>query len=182
MFSNNSLYFAIMSEKYYSDFSDFDEFQKDSKRGHGIFLTKYRNKLIAIPLRSGIKATFKNQRHLFCYKEYTKENGVKCITALDLSKVTFIRDEHVDKTKRYHFKDEQEREFYHNNFNRIKLRLDNYIDSYVEICSKINSQNEINFHAIKKYRYTTLVNFHNELSIPISKPEFKKELENKGLL
>ncbi len=77
------------------------------------------NKLIAIPLRSGISDNLKNSSHLFPYTTYKRHDGKICLKALDFSKLTIIKEKDIDNSKIYHFKNPNEKNFYLKNSNRI---------------------------------------------------------------
>lgn len=46
---------------------------------------------------------------------------------LDFSELTIIEERYLDNTTTYLFKDEKEKQFYLNNFNRIYLRVNTYV-------------------------------------------------------
>ena len=50
---------------------------------------------------------------------YEKSDGRKCLKVLDLRKLTIIKEEYIDYSKVYHFKDIEEKRFYLNNSNRL---------------------------------------------------------------
>lgn len=164
----------LMSEDYYREMSTLDEFQEDKNRGHGILIININDLLVAIPLRSKLKAHMQKAKHIIPYKTY-HINGKEYLKGLDLSKMTFIEPKHVAYNKNYIFKDRNEKTFYLDNFNRIKLRINNYINNYIEVCKKIELSLDVS-SPIRKYRFTTLKNFHSELGIQIKKSEFDQAL------
>lgn len=178
MFSKNTLYFSLMNNKYFNEFESLDEFQKDNKRGHGVMIIDINDLLIAVPLRSSLSPYMNKAKHLFPYEIYTKESdGKEYLKALDFSKLTIIKEEHVNTETTYFFKDNKEKKFYLDNFNRIQLRVNNYIKNYQKLCSKIAEQKSLTKYTLKPYRYSTLRNFHEELGISITKDDFIKILE-----
>ena len=174
MFAKNSLYFMLMNDKYYDEMSNLDEFQEDHHRGHGILIVDISDLLIAIPLRSKLKPYMRKSKHIFPYETYIIKNKT-FLKGLDLSKITIIQEHHVDLNKNYLFKDIEEKQFYLNNFNRLKLRVNNYINGYIDVCNKIENKIDVS-SPIRKYRYTTLKNFHKELNINITKADFDNTL------
>ena len=62
--NKNSLYFHLLTQEYFETYQELDEFQQDNARGHGVMILDINNKLIAIPLRSGISDNLKNSSHL----------------------------------------------------------------------------------------------------------------------
>lgn len=171
MISNNTLYFYLMNNQYYQDFSKYKEFQDDKNRGHGVLIIGINNRIVAVPLRSKLKPWQKNEKHLFPYQTYFAD-GVEYLKALDFSKTIFIEEKHINKKTNYIFQDLNEKNFYIDNFKRIQLRLKNYINKYINLCNLIEEKKELTELQIKPYRYTTLTNFHKELGIKIDQSEF----------
>jgi len=175
VFSKNTLYFSLMNTHYFNDFESLDEFQKDNNRGHGVMIIDINDLLIAIPLRSSLPPYMNKSNHLFPYEIYTKKSdGKEYLKALDFSKLTIVKEEHVNTKTTYFFKDSKEKKFYLDNFSRIQLRVKNYIKSYQNICLKIGEQKKLTKHTLKPYRFSTLRNFHEELGISITKDDFIK--------
>ena len=111
--NKNSLYFHLLTQEYFETYQELDEFQQDNARGHGVMILDINNKLIAIPLRSGISDNLKNSSHLFPYTTYKRHDGKICLKALDFSKLTIIKEKDIDNSKIYHFKNPNEKNFYH---------------------------------------------------------------------
>ena len=63
--NKNSLYFHLRTQEYFETYQELDEFQQDNARGHGVMILDINNKLIAIPLRSGISDNLKNSNRIF---------------------------------------------------------------------------------------------------------------------
>ena len=167
--NKNSLYFHLLTEDYFNIYNSLDEFQEDVSRGHGVMILGINDLLIAIPLRSGISENLKNARHIFPYTVYEKSDGRKCLKALDFSKLTIIKEEHIDYSRVYHFKDIEEKKFYLSNSNRIFTRVKNYVQKYIDICNKIEQNKLITKQTLQPYQYSTLRNFHSELGVAITK-------------
>ena len=107
--NKNSLYFHLLTQEYFETYQELDEFQQDNARGHGVMILDINNKLIAIPLRSGISDNLKNSSHLFPYTTYKRHDGKICLKALDFSKLTIIKEKDIDNSKIYHFKNPNEK-------------------------------------------------------------------------
>ncbi|MEB8419042.1 hypothetical protein NGG16_16530 [Enterococcus casseliflavus] len=176
MINKNTLYFYLLNEDYFQNYQILDEFQKDNSRGHGVMILDIDDLMIAIPLRSGIPTFTLNSNHIFPYQEYTKTNGKKCLRALDFSKMTIIEEKYLNTKTTYIFKDENEKQFYLDNFNRIYTRVNNYVIKYKKICSDIENGKKVSFLTIKPYRFSTLRNFHTELNISLTKEKFIEQL------
>lgn len=178
MFRKNTLYFSLMNLQYFNDYEDLDEFQKDNNRGHGVMIIDINDLLLAIPLRSSLAPYMFNAKHLFPYKNYIKEtDGKEYLKALDFSKLTIIKEGHVNTDTTHIFKDENEKKFYLEKFNRIQLRVKNYIKIYQKICVKISNEETLTTHMLKPYRFSTLRNFHGELNIKISKDDIVEKID-----
>lgn len=80
------MYFHLLTQEYFATYQFLDEFQKDNNRGHGVMILDIYNRLIAIPLRSGISENLKNASHLFPYATYRRHDGKICLKALNLVK------------------------------------------------------------------------------------------------
>ena len=170
--NKNSLYFHLLTQEYFETYQELDEFQQDNARGHGVMILDINNKLIAIPLRSGISDNLKNSSHLFPYTTYRRHDGKICLKALDFSKLTIIKEKDIDNSKIYHFKNPNEKNFYLKNSNRIFSRVKNYVNKYIKICSRIENRDTVTFRTLTPYRFSTLRHFHDELGIAISKEDF----------
>ena len=175
--NKNSLYFHLLTQEYFETYQELDEFQQDNDRGHGVMILDINNKLIAIPLRSGISDNLKNSSHLFPYTTYRRHNEKMCLKAFDFSKLTIIKEKDIDNSKIYHFKNPNEKNFYLKNSNRIFSRVKNYVNKYIKICSRIENGETVTFRTLTPYRFSTLRNFHNKLGIVISKEDFIKQLK-----
>lgn len=174
--NKNSLYFHLLTQDYFDTYQYLDEFQEDNARGHGVMVLDINNQLIAIPLRSGIPEHLRNASHLFPYTTYRRHDGRMCLKTLDFSKLTIIEEKYIDNSRIYHFKNPNEKIFYLRNSNRIFSRVKNYVNKYIEICSKIEKGETVTFRTLTPYRFSTLRNFHDELRIAISKEDFINQL------
>ena len=172
MINKNTLYFHLLTDSYFDNYCDYDEFQCDNNRGHGLMIIDINNRIIAIPLRSGLPAYMIRQRHLFPYTTYTKDNGKECLYALDFSKLMFIDEKYIDQIRNYIFRNDEEKRFYLENFNRIFSSVKSYINSYIRLCKKIEENENVTYSIMKPYIYSTLRNFHTELGINITKQQF----------
>lgn len=119
-------------------------------RGYGILMVKVKGYKFAIPLRSKMK-----HKENFTTKIY-KENGQNLRKGLDYSKAVIITDERfVSLTS---FKIEQD-EFLKivKAENHIIQAFEKYVDRYVKAYNAGDS------NILKRYRYSTLKNYHTEL-------------------
>jgi len=178
LIQKNTLYFFMMNQLYFDDYSHLDEFQDDLNRGHGVMILDINNLIIGIPLRSNLKPHLQKSKHLFPYGAYVDVDGEEKLKALDFSKTTIIETKYINTTTNYIFKDENEKAFYLDNFSRISLRLKNYIEKYISICKNIERGENVAAWSMKPYRYTTLINFHKELGINTAAEEVKKVINN----
>lgn len=94
----------------------------------------------------------------------------------EFSKITIIEEKYIDYSRVYHFKNPNEKIFYLKNSNRIFSRVKNYVNKYIEICSRIENGKEVTARTLQPYKFSTLRNFHSELGINISKQDFIAQL------
>lgn len=177
--------FRLMTQRFFNEMGQLNEFTKKDHRAHGIMLIKISmsEKLIAIPLRSSLKKTQKNKPYIIAYEIYDKTDPItsnvsKALKGLDMSKLVFIEEEYVDFTKVFKTSDEAEQQYYRDHYDQIYRRVTNYIAKYQKQCNDFSNLNE----KAKKsfyynYRFSTLVNFHEELEINISKEEIQRFFE-----
>ncbi|UBH16586.1 hypothetical protein [Macrococcus armenti] len=170
MFNPESIYFHTMSEAYFEEMSNIDEFQENRFRGHGIMLITISELLVAIPIRSKLKPHLINAKHVFPYRTYIND-GNEYLKGMDFSKITIIEEYHVNKDTSFEFSESEEKQYYIDNFSRIRTRIKNYINGYIKMCEMIKDGQEVNLYTLKKYRYTTLRNFHSNLNISLEKEE-----------
>ena len=88
--NKNSLYFHLLTQEYFETYQELDEFQQDNARGHGVMILDINNKLIAIPLRSGISDNLKNSNRIFSrVKNYVNKYIKICSRIENGDTVTF---------------------------------------------------------------------------------------------
>lgn len=88
--NKNSLYFHLLTQEYFETYQELDEFQQDNERGHGVMILDINNKLIAIPLRSGISNNLKNSNRIFSrVKNYVNKYIKICSRIENGEAVTF---------------------------------------------------------------------------------------------
>lgn len=88
--NKNSLYFHLLTQEYFETYQELDEFQQDNARGHGVMILDINNKLIAIPLRSGISDNLKNSNRIFSrVKNYVNKYIKICSRIENGEAVTF---------------------------------------------------------------------------------------------
>ena len=88
--NKNSLYFHLLTQEYFETYQELDEFQQDNARGHGVMILDINNKLIAIPLRSGISNNLKNSNRIFSrVKNYVNKYIKICSRIENGETVTF---------------------------------------------------------------------------------------------
>jgi protein AbiQ len=178
MVQSNTLYFHTLKQSFYQKYKNYDEFQEDPNRGHGIMIYKTGNLIVAIPLRSKLKPNTSRHPNIMPYKTYIcSDDGREYLAGMDLSKLLIIEEDCIDTTNNFIFRDENEKAFYFKSFNRIHTKLTNYIEKYIRICSDIKNGNALTEMILRPYRFSTLRNFHSELGIELDKDTFIIELQ-----
>lgn len=173
--SKNTIYFRLPGPIFFNKYKHKEEFLKKNTRGHGIVLTSCLNLLVAIPLRSSLNPKMKEKAHIYPYKVFTK-NGKQYLKGLDFSKLLIISKSDLQGSSGYVFQDNDEKKFYIENFNNIITRLNNYITGYINMCARIENNQDVSRTQLKLYRYSTIRNFHSDLKINISKNDVVKLL------
>ncbi|MED1108072.1 type III toxin-antitoxin system TenpIN family toxin [Bacillus paramycoides] len=123
----------------------------DKGRGYGVLMLKVKGYKFAIPLRSKMK-----HKENFTTKIYT-ENGAKLRKGLDYSKAVIITDERFVSTAV--FKIEQD-EFL--KIAKAEIRIIQSFEKYVE--RYVTAYNAGDSNILRKYQYSTLKNYHQELA------------------
>lgn len=177
----NTIYFRLFEDSFFDKYEQMDEFLKKNTRGHGVLLVNYLDLLVAVPLRSSLNPNIRKQRYIFPYEVWTKKDGKKYLKAMDFSKLIIVSKGDLRKSIGFVFRDNEEKKYYQENYNKIMMRLTKYITDYVTLYHKIDKGEQVSFRKLKMYRYSTIRNFHSELKINISKQDFIEILKNHNL-
>ena len=94
---------------------------------------------------------------------------------MDFSKLLIITKEDLRGSIGFILRDNKEKEYYQENYNKIIMRLTRYITDYVKLCDKIDKGEQVSLRKLKLYRYSTLRNFHSELKINVFDKNNKRD-------
>ena len=177
----NTIYFRLFEDAFFDKYEYMDEFLKKNARGHGVLLLNYLDLLVAVPLRSSLNPHIKKRQYIFPYEVWIKGDGKEYLKAMDFSKLLIITKEDLRGSIGFIFRDNKEKEYYQENYNKIIMRLTRYITDYVKLCDKIDKGEQVSLRKLKLYRYSTLRNFHSELKINISKHDLIETLKKYSL-
>ena len=142
-----------LSEAFYEKYTSaqFPEIETKRNRPYMVMLIKIDNNTFAVPFRTNI-------RHSNCYKFKQTTRQTDTVTGLDYSKAVILNDSaYIGDAARINDKeyDELDRNYY-----IIIKRFKKYVSGYIDF---VNGKSDE--YTIKRYKYTTLKYFHNELNI-----------------
>ena len=142
-----------LSEAFYEKYTSaqFPEIETKRNRPYMVMLIKIDNNTFAVPFRTNI-------RHSNCYKFKQTTRQTDTVTGLDYSKAVIVNDSaYIGDAARINDKeyDELDRNYY-----IIIKRFKKYVSGYIDF---VNGKSDE--YTIKRYKYTTLKYFHNELNI-----------------
>lgn len=159
-----------------------DEVLKKRNRPYGYLHYSYQDLDFLIPLRSHLNPNEINKKFALSYE--TNENVSK---GLDLTKVLIVTDRvNVAINSTYWLKNRDEFNFYNDREKIIKDMLEKMIEKYIHICGNLKKMIDLNdkignVNTLRKvllpYRYSTLINYHHELGIKLTKEEMLRIFE-----
>lgn len=144
---------SYLSAEFYKKYnsSDYPEIEHKEERPYLVLLIKIDENTFAIPFRTNVD-------HNSCYKFKNSQRETNSSTGLDYSKAVIVNNpeyisfpatidnsEYIELNKKYFF---------------IIKQFTSYVSDY-----KLFVSGELNEYKSKKYRYTTLKYFHEELGI-----------------
>lgn len=142
-----------LTQEFYNKYSsaDYPEIECKTTRPYMVLLIKIDNNNFAIPFRTNI-------RHKYCYKFKNSDRDSSSVTGLDYTKAVIVNDnsfigdeatidnkEYVELNNKYYF---------------IISQFKKYISGYSEFI-----KGNLNEFESRKYQYSTLKYFHDELNI-----------------
>tara|TARA_Y100001963_G_C6741964_1_gene429457 strand:+ start:768 stop:1244 length:477 start_codon:yes stop_codon:yes gene_type:complete len=128
--------------------------QDGKVRGYGVVVITLNNLTFAIPLRTNIrhKAAYITKK---CHEPGIQGKG------LDFSKSLLITDEEYISEAPFKIPPEEHKKLRSKEF-FITSKFEKYVEKYI---FAINSRDE-NIISSLEYRFTTLINYHDELGLP----------------
>ena len=142
-----------LSEEFYKKYNtkEYPEIEHKAQRPYIVLLVKIEDNTFALPLRTNIK-------HSNCYKFRYSSRPTETITGIDFSKALIVNEEgFIGKAAEIDNKEYVELN------DRIAFILSKFC-TYVNGYRKYVSGNANEYQA-KKYKFTTLKYFHEELGI-----------------
>nr|WP_103626115.1 hypothetical protein [Bacillus thuringiensis] len=130
----------------------------DKGRGYGVLMLKVKGYKFAIPLRSKMR-----HKENFTTKIYT-EAGVKLRKGLDYSKAVIITDERFVSTSVFKIEQDEFLKIAKSEIHIIRS-FEKYVERYVAAYNAGDS------NILRKYGYSTLKNYLQELGCNVSKQE-----------
>ena len=152
-----------LEHKFYAENSHLKEaldnhqgnWEKGKIRGYGIVLVNYGQHQFAIPLRSNIN-------HKACFLtsgQNSQSNNIR--KGLDFSKALLIKDPNYISRELFKISDKKH-DILKSKEHYIKNKFNQYIEKYIRALLK-SDQRILN---LPEYRFTTLQNYHLELTNP----------------
>lgn len=142
-----------LTEDFYKIYNEIDypEIEHKLERPYMVFLVKIDNNTYAIPFRTNVK-------HKWCYKFKNTSRDTKYATGLDYSKAVIVNEElyiggsavidnkeYVELNNKYYF---------------IIKQFNAYLKGYIKY-----AKGEVNEFEARKYKFSTLQYFHEELGL-----------------
>lgn len=153
MNKNKNYSINYLSSDFYKDYDNirYPEIERKDNRPYMVVLVKIGNNTFAIPFRT-------NVRHNNCYRFKNSTRPTETVTGLDFTKAVVVeKNNYIGNAARINDKEYIELD---GKYHFIIEKFKKYVDGYIEYANgQVNEFNE------KKYKYTTLKYFHNELGL-----------------
>ena len=140
-----------LTDEFYKKYNhkDYPEIETKRERPYMVLLITIEDNTYAIPFRTNVK-------HKYCYKFKNSNRDTSSVTGLDFTKAVLVNDksyigdlatidnkEYIELNKKYYF---------------IISKFKKYLDGYKNYLS-----GNLNDYEAKKYRYSTLQYFNDEI-------------------
>lgn len=156
MNKNNKKYkLNYLTEDFYNKYNSdsYPEIENKVNRPYMVMLIQIEGNTFAIPFRTNIK-------HNNCYKFENSSRPTESVTGLDYSKAVVVNDKrYIGVPARINDMEYTELD---TNYHIIIKRFTTFVKGYIKYAN-----GTLNEFQAKKYKYTTLKYFHNELGINI---------------
>lgn len=130
--------------------TDYPEIENKDKRPYMVVLVKIENNTFAIPFRTNIP-------HNNCYRFKNSSRSTQSVTGLDFTKAVVVNDsKYIGVPARI---DNKEYVDLNRNYLFIIEKFKKYVSDYIKF---VNS-NQKPYYAAKKFKFTTLKYFHDEI-------------------
>lgn len=142
-----------LSEEFYVKYNciDYPEIENKNNRPYMVVLVKIKNNTFAVPFRTNVP-------HNNCYKFKNSTRPTNSITGLDYTKAVIVNEsKYIGQAARINDKEYTELS---NNYKFIIRQFEKFVSDYIDF-----AMGKKGYYASKKFKYTTLKYFHNELGI-----------------
>lgn len=143
-----------LNPAFHQQFPNLKEILHDKNRGYGIVTITINNLTFGIPVRTNLK------HYHSIVLDTVIRRGVTFKRGLDFTKAVIITDSSTQLGTTFHLDDNQLQKL-HKDAYKIKTKFNKYVNRYVDAV-KNNTVNTLQGSA---YKYSTLVNYHNELGV-----------------
>lgn len=140
-----------LSEEFFNKYNstEYPEIENKNNRPYMVILVNIENNVFAIPFRTNI-------RHNNCYKFKKSSRTTDTVTGLDYTKAVIVNDgKYIGETARI---DDKEYVELNKNYPFIIKQFKKFVMDYIEFMNGKKS-----YYAEKKFQFTTLKYFKNEL-------------------
>ena len=142
-----------LSEDFYEKYNnvDYPEIEDKDRRPYIVILVKIGNNTFAIPFRTNV--THKN-----CYRFKNSTRPTNSVTGLDYTKAVILNDDkYIGSAARIN---DMEYVELNRNYPFIIKKFKKFVDDYI-----LYVNGKRNYYSMKKFKYTTLKYFHDELGV-----------------
>ena len=142
-----------LSSEFYEKYNNsiYPEIENKDKRPYMVILIELNNNTFAIPFRTNVP-------HNNCYKFKNSTRPTNSVTGLDYTKAVIVNErKYIGADARINDKEYIELS---NNYQFIIKKFGKFVSDYIEFANGKKS-----YYAFKKFKFTTLKYFHNELGI-----------------
>lgn len=151
--SNKRYKLNYLTAEFYNQYNSYEypEIENKSNRPYMVMLIQIENNTFAIPFRTNVK-------HNNCYKFENSSRPTDSITGLDYSKAVIVNNiKYIGAAARINDMEYTELDA---NYHIIIKQFTSFVKNYIRYAN-----GTLNEYQSKKYKYTTLKYFHDELGI-----------------
>ena len=151
--SNKKYKLNYLTAEFYNRYNsaEYPEIENKENRPYMVMLIQIENNTFAIPFRTNVK-------HSNCYKFENSSRPTNSITGLDYSKAVIVNDsKYIGVDARINDMEYTELDA---NYHIIIKQFTSFVRNYIKYAN-----GKLNEYQAKKYKYTTLKYFHDELGI-----------------
>jgi len=151
--SNKRYKLNYLTAEFYNQYNSYEypEIENKSNRPYMVMLIQIENNTFAIPFRTNVK-------HNNCYKFENSSRPTDSITGLDYSKAVIVNNiKFIGVAARINDMEYTELDA---NYHIIIKQFTSFVKNYIRYAN-----GTLNEYQSKKYKYTTLKYFHDELGI-----------------